>query len=233
LDLTIAERVASLFPSLGSAHGWGARFGRELNATDDRAVLRTDGKGLPVVEGKHLDAFRPNLAGTRWTIDLRDADRLPATRHRCRRLAYRDVASATNRMTLIAAMLPRACVSTHTVFCLRTALPAAAQYFLCGLFNSFVLNYFVRLRVATHVTTAIVERLPVPCTDRGPAFRDISARARLLCRRHDPAALAELNGAVARLYELSADEFGHVLDTFPLVARADRDAALRAFRTMA
>ena len=35
------------------------------------------------------------------------------------RLAYRDVASATNRLTLIAALLPPGTVSTHTVFCLK------------------------------------------------------------------------------------------------------------------
>ena len=38
IDLAIAERAAALFPPLGSAAGWGARFGRELNATDDRGV---------------------------------------------------------------------------------------------------------------------------------------------------------------------------------------------------
>ena len=62
-------------------------------------------------------------------------------------------------------MLPAGCVSTHTVFCLRTPLPLARQHFLCGLFNSFVVNYLVRLRVTTHVTTATVERLPIPTAD--------------------------------------------------------------------
>jgi hypothetical protein len=59
-------------------------------------------------------------------------------------------------------VLPGGCVSTHTVFCLRTPLPSRDQYFLCGLFNSLVVNYLVRLRVTTHVTTATVEQLPIP-----------------------------------------------------------------------
>ena len=59
-------------------------------------------------------------------------------------------------------MLPPGTATTHTVFCLRTSLPRDAQNFLCALFNSFVVNYLVRLRVTTHVTTAIVERLPIP-----------------------------------------------------------------------
>ena len=78
------------------------------------------------------------------------------------RIAYRDVASATNKLTLIAAMLPRGTVSTHTVFCLKTALDERSQWCLLGLLNSFVANYLVRLQVTTHVTTALLARLPVP-----------------------------------------------------------------------
>jgi hypothetical protein len=116
------------------------------------------------------------------------------------------------------------------VFCLRTPLPIGAQYFLCGLFNSFVLNYLVRLRVNTHVTTAIVERLPVPTLDMAPAaFREIAGLSRLLARRPNPAALARLNGRVATLYRLTHNELAHILDTFPLIPRADRDGALAAF----
>src|SRR4029077_18822179 len=135
----------------------------------DRGVIRAGGPGLPVVEGKHLEPFRVAFDAVHRRISGADARRLlrPA-RHGHPRLAYRDVASATNRLTLIAAVLPAHCVSTHTVFCLRTPLPSQAQYFLCGLFNSLVLNYLVRRRVATHVTTAIVQGLPVPSKNHAP-----------------------------------------------------------------
>ena len=140
------------------------------------------------------------------------------------------MASATNRVTLIAAVLPAGCVSTHTVFCLRTILPPRAQHFLSGLFNSLVVNYLVRLRVTTHVTTAIVERLPIPGPEETrPVFREIAGLARLLARRSVPQASARLHAIVARLYQLSPDEFEHVLSTFPLIAKQDRDAAMREF----
>ena len=50
----------------------------------------------------------------------------------------------------------------------EAAIKLVDQYFLCGLFNSFVVNYLVRLRVSTHVTTALVERLPVPTREQAP-----------------------------------------------------------------
>ena len=48
--------------------GWAARFGRELNATDDRAHFARPARGLPVVEGKHLEPFRVALDGVGASI---------------------------------------------------------------------------------------------------------------------------------------------------------------------
>ncbi len=232
IDLSIVERAASLFPSLGSDGGWHARFGRELNATDDGGYFRPPGHGLPVVEGKHVEPFRAALHSVRYSIPAHHASRLvDPSRFELPRLAYRDVASATNRLTLIAAVLPPRCVSTHTVFCLRTGLPLWAQHFLCGLFNSFVVNYLVRLRVTTHVTTAIVEGLPIPRRSDGPrAFREVAALARLLARGVEDTASARLQALVAGLYQLSVEEFEHVLGTFPLIPAEARETALTLYR---
>ena len=230
-DLAIVDRAAALFPPLGSAQGWAAQFGRELNASDDREAFQTTGGGMPIVEGKHLEPFHAARDGVRYRIAAADARRrLRSDRHERPRLAYRDVAGSTNRTTLIAALLPAGCVSTHTVFCLRTPLPLRAQYYLCGLFNSFVVNYFVRLRVTTHVTTATVEQLPIPTAEAAPAmFKEIAALGRLLSKRFDPAAFAILNARVASLYQLSVSEFEHILGTFPLIPLEQRHTALREY----
>jgi hypothetical protein len=228
VDVAIAERAAALFPPLGSDAGWSARFGRELNATDDRHSFEHAGVGeLPVVEGKHIEPFRARLDAAEHSVHASKARRLlDPSRYARPRLAYRDVASATNRLTLIAAVLPAGCVSTHTLFCLRSTLPSAGQHFLCGLFNSFVVNYLVRMRVTTHVTTATVEHLPIPPHGYSPsAEREIAALARLLSRRDDPIAFTRLQALAAGLYQLTVDEFRHVLTTFPLVPRKIRDAA--------
>jgi hypothetical protein len=234
IDVAIVERASALFPPLGSEAGWAARFGRELNASDDRDAFRPPGSGLPIVEGKQIAPFTVDLASARHSIATREAARrLGDGRHERPRLGYRDVASATNRLTLLAAVLPAGCVSTHTVFCLRTILPLAAQHFLCGMFNSFVVNYLVRLRVSTHVTTATVERLPVPCEHDAPgACREIAAMARLLARRREPGVMARLQARVAHVYQLSRPEFAHVLETFPLIGRAERDRAMDAYADM-
>ena len=147
------------------------------------------------------------------------------------RLAYRDVASSTNRLTLIATILPAGVITTHTLFCLRDPPADDIQHFLAGIFNSFVANFMVRLRVTTHVTVAIVQRLPVPKPACGSApFATIATLARRLAA--DPGNLqdlAQLQGAAARLYELDTPAFAHVLSTFPLVDASLREASMKAF----
>jgi hypothetical protein len=241
-DLSIVERIVYSVPLISDDQGWGVTFGRELNATDDSRhfVERgTTGRGalLPVVEGKQIQPFVVDREASRLFIPTATAAAVldPARTYGRRRLAYRDVASATNRLTLIAAILPTDVVSTHTLFCLKDGADDEAQVFLCGMLNSFVANYLVRLRVSTHVTVGIVERLPVPRPPRDSyAFRQMTVLAgRLLTDPHDPAAAADLQAQAARLYGLTAGEFEHVLGTFPLVPALERRAALEAFRTSA
>lgn len=228
-DLAICGSVVARVPPLADPAGWNARFGRELNATDDRPHFDRSRRGLPVVEGKLLRPFGVDLAAAPFHIPRASAARLlnaEETFGRAR-LAYREVASATNRLTLIAAVLPPDTVTTHTVFCLKSTMDATAQQFLCGVFNSYVANYFVRLRVGTHVTAAIVSRLPVPkpaSTDR--SYREIAGAAAALAIGADRRVTARLNALVAALYGLSHAEFAHILETFPLVPLADRRLAL-------
>jgi len=104
------------------------------------------------------------------------------------------------------------------------------QYFLCGLFNSLIVNYLVRTRVTTHVTTAAVERLPIPPPGySSSAQREIAALARRLSRRDDRRAWIRLQVLSAGLYQLTPVEFAHVMGTFPLIAKEDRDAVYQTY----
>jgi hypothetical protein len=121
-------------------------------------------------------------------------------------------------------------VSTHTLYCLKSPFDLTSQYFLCGLFNSFVVNFLVRLRVTSHVSTRLTERLPIPRREQaGRWFRTIAALARRLERRDDPRLAACLNAGVAQLYTLDKPALAHVLDSFPLVPLEERAAVLHEF----
>jgi len=229
--------TASAAPPLGSAAGWHARFGRELNATDDRghftARSRRPGRtALPVVEGKHLAPFQVFIDGAALEISRVAAATLidPSASFDRHRIAYRDVASATNRLTLIAGLLPAGAISTHTLFVLKTRLNENAQWCLLALLNSLVANYLVRLNVTTHVTTALMSRLPVPRPpDGSAAFRELAGHARKLTEQGIDAApdvYARLNAIVSGLYGLTSDDYAHVVGSFPLLPKPLRDRCL-------
>jgi hypothetical protein len=234
-DLAIVERLAATCPALASAQGWQVTFGRELNATDDRGAFRRIGhrrKGRPVLEGKHIDSFRAHL--DRCRVEVPPASPAAARAPQRERLAYRDVASAGNRLTIIAALVPAHAITTHTLCCLKTPLASARQRVLCALLNSFVANYLVRMRVTTHLTVGLMSRLPVPFISPGSAEGTALAHLTRALERGQAAIdempeYAQLQARVARLYGLTREEFKHVLDTFPLIPASTRAAALTQF----
>jgi hypothetical protein len=234
-DVALLEKVASTVPFLASPDGWGAEFGRELNASDDRRHFIDGPDGLPVLEGKHIEPFQVRApADIRRLPEMTAANLLDKARTWGRpRVAYRDVASATNRLTLVAAIIPAGCVTVHTLFCLKTPFAPADQDFLCGVLNSFVANYLVRQRVTTHVTARIMSRLPVPRPPaRSAAYAAVASLAARLLRSPSPQedpVYAKLQAAVAHLYGLTGDELQHILGTFPLIDDGTKVQVLAEF----
>ena len=233
-DLLILERLTATLPCSADPDGWHLRFGRELNASYDReSLVAATGKAgaRPVLEGKQIDPFRVDTGRSRYQLRPAATGRVVSRA----RLAYRDVAGAGNRLTLIAAVIPARAVTTHTLFCLKTPLPLGAQHVLCALLNSFVANYLVRLRVSTHVTTTLMARLRLPLVTDGTAdFRRLHGLSLTLSagtvRAEEMGEYVELQALAARLYGLTRDDFAHILGTFPLIPIEVRDAALARFR---
>ena len=173
-------------PALGDSAGWAARFGRELNATDDRKLFSN--KGLPVLDGKHISPFRTVVEASERRIEPAAArTALPDLRFTHARLAYRDVSGVGNRCAVIASIVPANVVTTHTLFCLRNALPLEQQHFLCGVLNSDVIDGFVRMLMGSHVTTSLMESLPAPPWTGSASQQRIAAIATTLASHPDPA----------------------------------------------
>ena len=102
------------------------------------------------------------------------------------RLAFRDVAAATNERCMTATILPRQVFCPHTVS-LETVCDSgfsqADRCYLLAVLNSFVFDNAIRHRVTNHVSFFLVYAVPVPrLRPADPAFRPIVERAaRLVC----------------------------------------------------
>ena len=226
--LDLLRHLMESQPRLADADGWSARFGRELNATDDRMHLGDD--GLPVIEGKHLAPFVVDIASAKFRIRPATADRLLRDRRYYRaRVGYRDVSAVGNRVTLIAALIPAGAVTTHTIFCLRTRIANRQQHFLIGILNSFVVNLAARMLMGSHLTTSLIESLPVPRWNGSAAHRRIAGLARQMSCVPAAGRLrvhARVQAAVANLYQLDDSLLESVLDASPLADEETRAAVL-------
>ena len=231
-DLRILDAIVHRIPRLSDAVGWNVRFGRELNATEDRRHFHRGRDGCPVLEGKHIEPFRVHLHRAGVRIAERAASRLldAAQTFLRPRLAYRDVSSTTNRLSLIAAIVPAGAVTTHSLFCLKTPLARDNQAFLCAMLNSYVANYLVRQVMTTHLGSTTVERLRVPKLPRTDnVFAEIVSLTHMLEGHPTPLEHARVQALAAYCYGLTAGDFQHVLATFPLVEASARTAAMEQF----
>ena len=228
-DLALLDAMSPRWPALGSANGWHVEFGRELNVTEDRGSFGE--RGLAVIEGKHIQPFVTDTQAPRFRITTAAAVAvLPNRAFERARLAYRDVSAVSNRQSLIAAIVPADVVTTHTLFCIKTPLDLERQQFLCACFNSYVLNAIVRMLMGGHLTTSLVESLPVPPWTGSATQRQIARLSgRLASGRTATKTSSLLQALVAREYGVDRDTFARILEGFPLVPELDRGLAARQF----
>ena len=189
--------------------------------------------GLRVLEGKHIEPFVTSSA-TRRLRDEADARRLPATAFTHARVAYRDVASATNQRTLDRGGRSRAGRSRRTRSSAagpRSTMPTAR---LCALLNSFVANWMVR-RWVSHARDGRAGRAAArACCPRTDDERNGRSRDRSISESRLSARIrteSKLQALAARAWRLSREELLLVLEDFPLVEDGLKKGTLAAFDT--
>jgi Putative DNA-binding domain len=186
------------------------------------------------------------------------------------RIAFRDVARTTDERTFICTVLSPYRYCPHTMSLEKVyedrifeneiklnqqTINLYEKLYICGIFNSFCIDYLIRQRVSAHVSFFYVYQLPVPrLTKADRPFQQIVDRAaKLICTTPEFDDLAkevglgshtngttdeteraqlraELDGIIAHLYHLTETEFTHILSTFPIVPQTTKDAALQAYR---
>lgn len=179
------------------------------------------------------------------------------------RLSFREIASNTNERALIATILPKNVFANHKLMVSDSSsegLNNMNKLLLCALLNSFVFDFQVRQKTSTSISMHIFYQLTVPrLKSTHKWYKSIVERAaKLICTTAEFGELwkevmktewnetvgvsaeeeramlrAELDGIVAHIYGLTEEEFSYILGTFPLVAPAQREAALSYFKKIA
>jgi len=216
-DQRVAEKLY-FFPRIEkvieNSDSWEVSLTNELHMTGDKDLFRSeDGPAhLPLYEGKMFHQFADQFTSTaRYWLDEtagrerilgKEKDEGQTLNYQSYRLAFRDIASATNERTMIATILPPNIFCGHTVSSLRVikkgvrVVSEALQLYLVGVLNSFVFDWSLRLKVTTHCSFFHVYGQPVPrLISSDTRFQKIARlSAQLICTTPAFDALAQAAG---------------------------------------
>jgi hypothetical protein len=208
---------------------WNPDTGRYYAWADPEVVLQA------LLEKRVVQQARGRSAmGEFDSAWARDATTLPC-RHP--RIAFRDVARATDSRTVICCLVPPGVFLDHKApYLLWPRGMPLDQAFLLGILSSMPLDWYARRVVETHVSFEMLNAMPVPEQDGSNRSRRVAEIAAQFAARDsrfdgwvaavgvstsalpdassEPESLAELDAIVALLYRLHEKDLVHIYETF-------------------
>jgi len=250
-EYEVAEKIYGQWALLGDQSGsfWSLQLNREFDFANDRHLLNQRNLGIPFYEGKMIHQFDAFYAAPQFWISgdkMAGFSQSQQQQLKTYRVVHRRIARSTDERTLISTIVPpnSACENNATVVLVVGDQREALKLYVCGLLNSFTLDYIIRYKISTTLNMFYMQQLPVPRLIPGNPYFDaiVPRAARLTCTRAefadlwhevmgktwgeskgaaDPAERQrlrdEIDSIVAHLYGLSRADFDHILGTFPLV----------------
>ena len=205
-------------------HQYQTDFGKNTYWIDEKSGReRLIGRSINRIKDKLEPQFGNNL---KETIKNAIENHEIKMDYETERLVFRDVASSTNERTLISTVAPPRVFLANTLVYLepfefelkgekvsQTPIKHNILY-IEALFNSFVLDYYVRQRVTSHLNFFYVYELPIPEVDR-ELESTIAEIARKLMNNTSNELRASLEAIIARdVFKLNKDEMKMILDSF-------------------
>jgi len=217
-DVAIARKMHARLPSFGAAIAGASDriYMAEIHMGNDRDFFGEDADGLPLFEGRMVEAFdyraKEYVSGRgrqavweglpfgdpgkriapQWRIPLADVPEKTVDRTKSYRIGFCDVGGVTNQRFLMASMIPPASLCGHSVPTIMfEPSDDRLSLFWLGLANSFCLDFLARQKGALHMTLTLVDSLPLPrrYTDSAVERAIVARAARLNCSGGEMAAL--------------------------------------------
>lgn len=215
-EIDLLAKLYASYPLLSDKleNTWNVITQREFHMTGDSHLFQESPNGWPLWEGKMIYQFTCDYNKPRYWIDkaqgmkeltrraeignYQSAEEWKAHEPKLGcdnfRLVYRKVASNTNEVTLVVAVLPPHHFIGHSIdeFVQWKYVPKphatwirnfeeSNKLFLAGILNSLVLNFIIRQKVSANVSAYLLSQLPVPrLSATHPTSQEIVAHAACL-----------------------------------------------------
>jgi len=188
-DIEVSRKIYDRFPKFGAKDAGLARreYMRELDMGSDREDFGDDPNGMPVYEGRMVDAFdhraKAYVSGRgrsavwrelnfgsfdksifpQWRVSIKDLPEKTDTRTSSYRIGFCDVGGVTNSRFLMGALIPPNVICGHSVPTIIFDPPDSRLMLLwLGVANSFVLDFLARKKAALHMSYTVMDSLPLP-----------------------------------------------------------------------
>jgi hypothetical protein len=173
---------------------------------NDRGLFSDGDEGLPLIQGRMIDAYDFRACGyvsghgtrtqwdslsfaslekrvrPQWRIRPEDIPDKLAGRIDRYRIGFRDVAKPANQRTLIAALIPPMMICGDKVPTIILSTDDGDHLLWLGVANSLAMDFLLRKKVSLKMSYTIMDSLPFPRDfDATPASDEIARRVCALC----------------------------------------------------
>ena len=206
-DISVSRKLYARLPKFGSEQQAAAtrEYMREIDMGNDREDFDDDPDGVPVYEGRMVEAFdhraKAYVSGRgrsavwrelgfgspgktivpQWRLTV---DKVPAkaeTRWKRHRIGFCDVGGVTNARFLMAALIPPNVVCGQSVpTILFHPQDDCLSMLWLGIANSFCVDFLARKKAALHMTYTVLDSLPLPRSYTGTPVEIAIARRALM-----------------------------------------------------
>ena len=119
---------------------------------------------IPLYEGKFINQFVIKPKEVQYAISKKVVDRKTNGDENFYRIAFRAIASSTNKRSLIVTLLPPQTSSVHSLFSEKFAdkVSLKDKIFMVGMLNSYVIDFLLRQLISVNVSLIFVKQMPIP-----------------------------------------------------------------------
>ncbi|MFX1508146.1 MAG: Eco57I restriction-modification methylase domain-containing protein, partial [Promethearchaeota archaeon] len=243
-DIDLAKKMYRHPPLRVKVPGfWRVHFTREFDITLDSKLFNTDQEGITIFEGKMIEQYMNHFKKPRYWIKKENIISKYGSQYQDyneHRLGFRAVAASTNRRTMIATIIPKSVCCGNSLIVTKIFDPQkkyrlislADMLYLCGIFNSFIFDFLLRLKVTTNLNMFFIYDMPVPRLPKHdkmyqeiisnvaalfPDFEPLSkqfAKKRVSSFQDRIQCQATIDASVAKIYELDKHSIEYILDQF-------------------
>lgn len=244
-DINLAVKMYKHPPLRTKVNGsWKVRFTREFDITLDNKLFNTEQQGVIIFEGKMIEQYTHQFKKPRYWIKNKNILSKFGSHYQDYneyRLGFRAVAASTNRRTMIATIIPQTVCCGNSLIVTKIFDPEKKKrlidpsdlLYLCGVFNSFVFDYLLRLKVTTNLNMFFIYDMPVPqLSKHDKVYQEIVSSVAALFPEFAPLhkqfakgcihksfldriqCQATIDSLVAKIYELDKLSIEYILDQF-------------------